>query len=151
MLLHAACDGAKFHRLQKIYERFRVGIVDLQRFNRRFDRHICFQRDEISGDFDFLGMVDQRLAALWLFDFLSALEQGQHVAILIDELRGCFNANTRRTRNVVHAIARERLHVDHLVRRNAELIHHFFKTDALVFHRVEERDFVGDELHQVFV
>ena len=96
-------------------------------------------------------MVDQRLTALRLFDFLSALEQGQHVAILIDELCGCFDANARCTRNVIHAIASERLHVDHLVRCDAEFIHHFFKADALVFHRVEERDLVRDELHQVFV
>ena len=53
--------------------------------------------------------------------------------------------------HVVGRVARERLHVDHAFRPDAEALDHLLAPDRQVLGRVEHRDAVADELHQVLV
>ena len=83
-LAHAAGNRAKLHLFQKADQHVRIRVGDGQIFNGHSQRDIAFQCDKIARDADLLGIVDEGLAALGLFDLFGAFQQGFHVAIFID-------------------------------------------------------------------
>ncbi len=119
--------------------------------DRDVERHMIVERDEFLRHPRRFGVVDQRLTALLLLDLAGAAEQRFQVAVFADELRGGLDADTRHARHVVGGIADQRLHLDDLLWRHAEFLDHLGAADRLVLHRVEHRDVVTDELHQILV
>jgi hypothetical protein len=96
-------------------------------------------------------ILDQGLAALGLLDLAGPGQQRVEVAIFVDQLGGGLDADAGRARHVVDAVAAQGLNVDDLVRIDAELLEHLLALDAQALHRVEHRDAVADQLHQVLV
>ena len=87
---HPAGDRAKLHLFQKRDECFWVGISNCQFFDRHFNRDIAFERYEISAEQHLVFIIEQCLAAFWLFDFFCALQQRFDIAVLVDKQRGGF-------------------------------------------------------------
>ena len=115
-------------------------------------RHIVIERHELERDARILGILDQRLAALGLFDLARALQQRFEIAIGVDQFGRRLDADAAHARHIVGGVAGQRLHLDHLGRRHAEFLHHLGRADALVLHRVEQFDLAVDhQLHQVLV
>ena len=105
--------------LRKATSRLASSAAQREVVERRLDRHVAIQRDELLRDADQLDDlgIGQRLAALGLLDLAGAREQRFEIAIFGDELRRGLDADARRARHVVGRIAGERLDVDDLVRR----------------------------------
>ena len=78
-------------------------------------------------------------------------EKRVEVAVFVDQGRGGLDADARRARHVVDAVATQRLDVDDLLRRHPELLDHLFAAYTQVLHGVEHRHLVADQLHQVLV
>ena len=117
--------------LRKAIEALVVGLVHRQVGERHVERHVIVERDEPFGQPRQLGIVDERLAALFLLDLGGAREQRFQVAVFADELRRGLHPDARHARHVVGRIADQRLHLDHLLRRHAELLDHLRDADLL--------------------
>ena len=110
--------------LQNEIEPLAVELRRRERLERRLDRHVPIQGDELlrhPDELDGVG-IGQRFAALGLFDLARAREQRLEVAIFGDELSGGLEPDAGRARHVVGRIAGERLDVDHPVRADARNI-----------------------------
>ena len=147
----AAGEAVELHRFEEGDEEFRIGIMHADLIERDIERNAGFEQDELFRDAGFVGVLDERLAALRLRDFAGACEQGFEIAEVGDELGGGFDADAGNAGDIIDGIACERLDIDDFLGRDAEFLDHFVATNALVFHRVIEGDAVADELHQVFV
>ncbi len=101
LLGDAAGDGGEFHRLQKRDEVLVVRLVHGQLVDRHVERHVLVERDQPLGDARDLGIVDQGLAALVLFDLAGARQQRFEVAIFADQLRRGLDADAGHARHVV--------------------------------------------------
>ena len=148
---NAPGQRAELHLLQKRCQHHRVRIIDDQRFQRRRQGCVAVQLHQRSRQPDLVGKVDQGLAALVLFDFAGAGQQGVEVAVLVDKRRGGLDADAGRAGYVIDGIAAQRLNVDHLVRGHTEFLGHLFDADAHVLHGVEHENPGPDQLHQVLV
>ncbi len=122
-----------------------------QIFKRHIQRHMGFEPDKIARDAGFVGILDQSLAALGLFDFACARQKRVEIAIFLNQLRGRLDPDTRHAGHIVDAVARQRLHVDDALRPDAEFLDYFLAANALVFHRVVERHAIAHELHQILI
>ena len=98
-----------------------------------------------------INVVDQGLATLGLFNFASAFEQCVQIAVFIDQQGSGFNADTRGTRHIVHAVASKGLHIDHAFGIDAKFLVHTIAINALVLHCVKHFDAVTNQLHHVLV
>ena len=149
--------------LQKDDEPLAVELRRRERLERRLDRHVAIQGDELLRHPDQLDGVGigQRFAPLGLFDFACAREQRLEVAVFGDELGRGLEPDAGRARHVVGRIAGERLDVDHPVRADAEIFDHLGRAEApllaracdacLARSRVVHRHARLDELHEVLV
>ena len=159
----AARERRELHRLAKRDEPLAVELRRRERLERRLDRHVAIQSDELfrhADELDGLG-IGQRFAALRLFDFARAREQRLEVAIFGDELGGGLEPDAGRARHIVGRIAGERLDVDHPVRADAEIFDYLVDAEApllaragdagLARSRVVHRHARLDELHEVLV
>ncbi len=63
--------------------------------------HLGVERDETLGDARGIGILDQRLAPLVLFDLGDVLEQRFEIAVLHDQFRGGFRPDARNAGDVV--------------------------------------------------
>ena len=113
--------------------------------------HVIPERYQVAGNARHVGLFHQGLAALWLFDFFRAGQQGVEVTVFADQLRRRLHADAGHARHVVRRIAGQGLHVDHLVGCDTELFHHLLRADLTVLHGVEQDHAVIDQLHQVLV
>ena len=147
----AVRQRAELHRDEEAEQRVLVGRVELELVQRVLDGDVLLQRDEVAAEADLVGVVQKRLAALGLSDFLGAGQQRVEVAVLADELGGGLDADAGRAGDVVDRVAGQRLDVDDAVRADAELLAHLVRADGGVLHRVEHLDAAADELHQVLV
>ena len=98
-----------------------------------------------------LAVGDDVLAALDLLDLLGAGEQRIEVAVFRQELGSGLGADAGNARDVVGAVAGQRLQIDHLFRRHAPFLDDFGNGDLLVLHAVIHRDALRHELHEVLV
>ena len=159
----AAGEGRQLHRLAERDEPLAVELRRRQRLERRLDRHVSIQSDELFRDPDALDAlgVGQRFATLRLLDLARPREQRLEVAIFGDELRCGLEPDAGRARDIVGRIAGKRLDVDHLVRADAEIFDHLGRAEApllarardpgLAGSRVVHRDAGIDELHEILV
>ena len=97
----AAGNGVEFHRLEEGDQVFVVRLMHRELIDRHVERHVLVERDQPLGNARDLGIVDQRLPALVLFDFAGALEQRFQIAIFADQLRRGLDADARHARHVV--------------------------------------------------
>ena len=148
---HAPGQRGKLHRPQKCDQPLVVGLVHGEIADRHVELHVIVERDQFLRQPRFLGILDQRLAALVLLDLARALEQRFEIAVFADQLRRGFDADARHARHVVGRVADQRLHLDDLLRRHAEFLDHLGAADLVVLHGVEQHDAVVDELHQILV
>ena len=144
-------QGAEFHRRKKTHDRVGIGQFHGQVVKADVQRCVGFQRDQIAGNADQVGVVLQGLAALGLLDFTGAGQKGIKVTIFVDQKRGGLQANARRAGDVVGAVTGKGLNINHFIRGNAEFLHHLIRADRLGFHRIEHVDSRSDQLHQVLV
>ena len=116
-------------------------------------RHRCrfIQLHKLLRDTRHLGILDQRFAALGLFDLFGTGQQLFKTAIFIDQLRGSLDTDTRNARHIIGAVPCQRLHINNLIRCNAEFLDHFIRADKLALHRVKHAHIFIDKLHQVFI
>ena len=82
---------------------------------RRFERHVEIERDELLRDARLLGEVDQRLAALLLLDLAGARQQRFEIPVFGDQLCGGLDPDAGHARHIVGRIPDQRLHLDHLL------------------------------------
>ena len=156
-LADPAGDRGELHRFQEGDEFTAVERRSGEVVERRLERHVAHQRDQLLRDQDAVDVLGQRqrFAAFRLLDLAGAREQRLEVAIFADELRRRLDADAGRAGNVVGRIAGERLDVDHLVRPDAEIVEHLGRADAALLAvaggRVVHGDAGLDELHQVLV
>ena len=151
LLAHPAGDRAELHQLEEVDQRFRIGILHGEVFERQRDGHIILQDDELFRHAHLIGKLDQRLAPFRLLDLAGTLQQRLDAAILADQLGGCLDAYPGGSRHVVDTVAGEGLDIDDLFRADAELLDHILAAEQLVLHWIEHQHLVGDELHQVLV
>ena len=110
-------ERGELHGFEKGKEPFAVELRRRERFERRLDRHVPVQSDQLLRDPDALDILrlGQRLAPLRLLDLASAREQRFKIAVFENELRRGLEADAGSARNVVGRIAGKRLDVDNLV------------------------------------
>src|SRR5262249_17772235 len=77
----------KFHRLEESNQALVVGLVHRELRERHLERHVGVERDELLRQPRALGILDQRLATLLLFDLAGPRQQRFEVAVFADELR----------------------------------------------------------------
>ncbi len=131
-LRDAARERRELHRLAKRDEPLTVELRRRKRLERRLDRHVPIQGDELLRHADkFNGVwIGQHVASLGLFDFARPPEQRLEIPVFGNELGGGLEADAGRARHIVGRIAGERLDVDHPVRANAEIFDHLGRTEA---------------------
>ncbi|TMJ30355.1 MAG: DNA polymerase I, partial [Alphaproteobacteria bacterium] len=88
-------EPAEFHRLEKPDQPPVVRLVHGELRERRFERHVEIERDELLRDARLLGEVDQRLTALLLLDLAGARQQRFEIAVLGDQLCGGLDPDPR--------------------------------------------------------
>ncbi|MBA7476207.1 hypothetical protein ES707_11589 [subsurface metagenome] len=147
----AAREGGELHRLEEGDQLARIRLVDRKLVERHVEIDLVVEQHELARDAGLLGIFEQRLAPLRLFDLAGAEQQLFQIAILDNQLRRGLDADAGHTRHVVGGIAGQRLHFHHLLRRHAELFDHLRDADATVLHGVEHHDLVGHQLHQILV
>ncbi len=128
-----------------------VRLGDSEVRERLLDRNVILECDELAAEARLIGKLDETLTAFGLLDGVRARQQRVEIPELVDQLRCGLDANAGNARHIVDAVAHQRLNIDHLIRRHTELFDDLRATDAAILHRVEERDLVGDELHQILV
>ena len=159
----AAGQRGELHRLAKRDEPLAVEIRRRERLERRLDRHVPIQGDELfrhSDKLDGVG-IGQHVASLRLFDLARTLKQRLEIPVFGNELSRGLESDARRARHVVGRIAGERLDVDHPVGADAEIFDHLGRPEApllagscdawLARSGVVHRDPRIDELHEVLV
>ena len=99
----AAGERRELHRLEKGDEPLAVELRRRQRLERRLDRHVPIQSDELLRDPDALDDfgIGQRFAPLRLLDFAGAGEQRLEIAIFENELRRGLKPDAGRAGHVV--------------------------------------------------
>ncbi len=144
-------DRAELHLGQKAQQRRGVRHPHFERVEREIERRLRVKLHQLPRQADLLGVVDQGLAPLVLFDLARAGEQAVQIAEFIDEQCGRLDPDAGRAGDVVHRIARQRLHIDDPLGPDAEFFEHAVAVDHLVLHRVAHLHGPIDELHQVLV
>ena len=148
---HAAGDGAELHLLEEVDEGFRVRIADGKVLDGDLYGHVLIELDEFLRDEDLIGVLDQGLAALGLFDLFGAFEKLLDGAVFVQQLGGGLHANAGGAGDVIGAVACERLDIDDLFRADAELLEDLIAPERLVLHCVEHGDLVRHQLHEVLI
>ena len=99
----ALCDRGEFHRLQKSDEVARLWLMQAQIIEWHLHIHIIAKRDELARDADEINRfrIGQCLAALGLLDFCGTRQQRFKIAIIIDQLRSCLDANAGRAGHII--------------------------------------------------
>lgn len=148
---HAAGERGEFHCLQEA-DQFRP-ILWLQHQPVQIDieRHIRLERHQFARDLRLVGKGQNVFAALVLLDFRGAGQKRVEIAKLFQQLRRRFRTYAGNARNIVGAVAGQRLQVDHLFRRHAPFLDHFRDRNLLVLHAVIHRHAWCHELHQILV
>jgi hypothetical protein len=144
-------QGAELHLFKEGRQHRRIGLGHRQLVDRGRQRGVAIEPHQLARQPDLVGEGDQGLAALLLLHLAGPGQQGVEVAVLQDQRRSRLDADARRARHVVDAVAAQGLDVDHLVRRHAELLDHLVVADADILHGVEHGDPRADQLHQVLV
>ncbi len=142
---------AELHLTEEVEQHLRIGFAHSQRVERLRDRRVAPERHQLARQPDLVGEVDQGLAALGLGDFLGPGQQSVEIAELVDQQRRRLHPDPGRARNVVDAVAGQRLHVHHMLGADPELLDHLLGADAAVLHDVEHLDTAAHQLHQVLV
>ena len=148
---HPPGQAAELHQLQEVGQHLRIRVFYGQLAERRGQRRVAIQLHQLARQADLVGEVDQRLAPLVLFDLRGPGQHRVQIAVFIDQRRGGLDADPRRARHIVDAVAAKGLHVHHPLGADAELLHHLGPANADVLHRVQHRHPVADQLHQVLV
>ena len=136
---------------QKVHQLVGGGAGDFEIARRNVDRNIPVKLDQLARDTDLISEIDQRLAPFRLFDFVGAPQKRFEIAVVIDELRGRFDADSGRTRHVVDGVPREGLYVNDAFRIHSELVANLFRSDLSILPGVDHADPVADQLHQILV
>ncbi len=149
------CDAARergeFHRLQECDELRAVLRIEPEVLGRNVERRVFLQRHELTRKARQIGIGDDGLAPLLLFDLAGPRKQRVQIAILFEELGCRLRPYPGDARHVVGRIAGHGLEIDHLFRRHAPLFDHVRNGDLLVLHAVVHRHLRRDELHEVLV
>ena len=152
MRCHALGERGELHCLHECEQLGGIGFAHPKHVGLLPQCRMIVEQHEFEGHSRIVGIGQQGLAALGLFDLAGALEQRLKIAISVDELGRGFHANTRHARYVVGGIARQRLHFHHLRGRHAETLDDLRRADLLVLHGVEQLHLaVFHQLHQVLV
>ena len=150
-LRHTARQGAEFHRREECEQRLRLRVLHLKRLEAVIKLHLAIELHELLRQLDLRAVVDQRLAALGLFDLFRAVQQLLEGAVFVDQQRCRLDPDPRRARHVIDTVTGKRLNIDHALRPHAEFLFHAFDTDALVLHGIEHLNPAAHKLHEVFV
>ncbi len=150
-LARARQDALEALELQPRDQDGGIGIGLVQRIGVLRHRRVVVELHQLLGDARQLGIGLQRFAALGLLDLAGALEQRFQAAVFGDQLGGGLDADAGHAGHVVGRIAGQRLHVDDLFRRDAEFLHNLGRADRTVLDRVQHRDAIAHQLHQILV
>jgi len=148
---HPATQGVELHLLQEGGQGVRVRIGHSQLFEGRGQGRPVVQPDQLAGQADLLGVLQEDLPALLLADLAGPGQEGLKVAVLVDQQGRGLDADARGAGHVVDGVAAKGLDLDHLVRRDAELLDHLLRPDPDVLHGVEHGHPRAHQLHQVLV
>ena len=150
-LRHPRCQRAELHFAQKRHQPLRIERLDRKRRERAGEGHVVVELDQLLRQTRLLLVLDQRLAAFRLFYFGRAGEQCFEIAISVDQLGRGLDPDAGDTGNVVNAVAAQRLDVDHALRPDPEPLTDLGDADRPILDRIEHRDLVVHELHQILV
>ena len=115
------------------------------------DRHIALERYQLQGNTGIFDIVEQRLAAFFLFDFSRMSQHAFKRTKVIHQLSGRFRPNTGNTRNIINAVAGKRLNIHHLIRINTKFFLYVFRREKFIFHRIIKLNPGADQLHQILI
>ena len=147
----AVGDGAELHFRQKREQFFCVRFAVVELFERGVERRVLIEKNQLAANADLIGVINQGLAALGLFDLFGPLQKRVQIAVFVDQQRCGFHADAGRAGDVIDAIACERLHIDHPIRADTKFLFNLFGAYAFGFHGVIHLDATANELHEVFV
>ena len=129
-----------------------VGIADFHGGDVEIDGELGFDGDKLFAEKNVVAIVEERFAIGFLFDFGGAVEGLLDGAEAADKFDGTFVADAGRAGNVVDGVAAEGHDIDDAGGRDAEEFLDFGGiADEIVFGRIEDGDFVADELQHVLV
>ncbi len=144
-------QAGEFHHRQEGGQHVGFGLAQLEGVEIERIGRVATQANQFARHQDLVLEVDQGLAALFLFDFGSAFQNGVEAAEGVQQFGCRLDADTRGARHVIDAVADQRLSVDDQFRRHAELLDDLFAADDRRLDRIEHRHPVVDQLHQVLV
>ena len=148
---HTFGQGAKLHLGQKAQQLICIRVAHLKILKGEVQRRVLVQLDQITGQADLVGMVDQGLAPLGLLDLARALQQRIEITIFVDQQSRSLDPDPGCPGDVIDRVARQRLHIHHTIGIDAEFLEHTVAVDALVFHRIQHFNTAADQLHQILV
>ena len=143
---------SKFELGEKLAQRVECRFARAHRLNIKFDGNVGVDGRHALAEKNCLAIVLQRFTISFLLNFGGVFQRPLDRAEALDDLNRTFVADARRPGDIVDGITAQSHHVDHALRRHAK---NFLNlggiANQIIFGRVQDLNFVVDQLHHVFV
>ena len=149
----SASSRMKLERAEELAQPLAIGLAHGERVRSR--AAAATSSRSVASRFESracVGLRLQRLARALGLHLAGAWRAGSRASpYSLDQLGGALLADPLHAGNVVGRVADQRAQIEQLLGRHAEALLDFGGPVAAVLHRVEQRDALADELHQVLV